>query len=77
MNTLYKSSLHNRQKRVGYLKDIQLFASDMGTIDLRNIEKMTQLLAKLEEEIKEIKELLRLVNESIDKYDKYAYLNVS
>ncbi|MGM0878914.1 MAG: degradation enzyme regulation protein DegQ [Bacillota bacterium] len=46
-------------------------------MDLRNIEEMTQMLVKLEEEIKETKESLRLINKSIDKYDKYAFLNVS
>jgi hypothetical protein len=34
----------------------------MGTVDLRNIEEMIQMLAKLEEEIRETKESLRLIN---------------
>ncbi|WP_156178050.1 DegQ family regulator [Bacillus sp. SA1-12] len=46
-------------------------------IDLRKIEEMAQMLVQLEEEIKETIESLHLINKSIDKYDKYTYLNVS
>ncbi|KKI90643.1 Degradation enzyme regulation protein DegQ [Bacillus sp. SA1-12] len=46
-------------------------------MDLRKIEEMAQMLVQLEEEIKETIESLHLINKSIDKYDKYTYLNVS
>ncbi|OAS87119.1 MULTISPECIES: degradation enzyme regulation protein DegQ [Metabacillus] len=46
-------------------------------MDQQKIEEMTKLLLKLEQEIKETKESLHSINKSIDKYDKYAFLNVS
>ncbi|KKI89976.1 DegQ family regulator [Bacillus sp. SA1-12] len=46
-------------------------------MDQQKIEEMTKLLLKLEQEIKETKESLHSINKSIDKYDKYAVLNVS
>jgi uncharacterized protein YpiB (UPF0302 family) len=47
------------------------------TMDQQKIEEMTKMLLKLEQEIKETKESLHRINKSIDKYDKYAFLNVS
>jgi hypothetical protein len=47
------------------------------TMDQQKIEEMTQMLLKLEQEIKETIESLQRINKSIDKYDKYAFLNVS
>lgn len=47
------------------------------TMDQQKIEEMTKMLLKLEQEIKETKESLHSINKSIDKYDKYAFLNVS
>jgi DegQ (SacQ) family len=47
------------------------------TMDQQKIEEMTALLLKLEQDINETKESLRCINKSIDKYDKYAFLNVS
>ncbi|MCM3161136.1 MULTISPECIES: DegQ family regulator [Bacillaceae] len=43
----------------------------------QKIDEMTQLLLKIEQELKESKESLQLINKSIDKYDKFAFLNVS
>jgi hypothetical protein len=48
----------------------------VGMMDLRKIEEMTQILARIEKEIQETKKSLHLINKSIDKYDKYAFLNV-
>ncbi|KEZ47814.1 MULTISPECIES: degradation enzyme regulation protein DegQ [Metabacillus] len=42
-----------------------------------NIEEITQLLKRLEKEIQETKQSLRMINKSIDKYDKYSFINVS
>lgn len=47
------------------------------TMDQQKIDEMTQLLLKLEQELKETKKSLQLIYKSIDKYDKYAFLNVS
>ncbi|MGM0875515.1 MAG: DegQ family regulator [Bacillota bacterium] len=46
-------------------------------MDQQKIEEMTLMLLKLEQEIKETIESLQRINKSIDKYDKYAFLNVS
>ncbi|MGM0879125.1 MAG: DegQ family regulator [Bacillota bacterium] len=46
-------------------------------MELRKIEEMTQILARIEKEIQETKESLHLIIKSIDKYDKYAFLNLS
>jgi archaellum component FlaC len=46
-------------------------------MDQQKIDEMTELLIKIEQDIKETKESLRGINKSIDKYDKYAILNVS
>ncbi|MGM7722114.1 DegQ family regulator [Metabacillus sp. Hm71] len=46
-------------------------------MDLHKIEEMAQILVKVEEQIKETIESLHLINKSIDKYDKYTFLNVS
>ncbi|WP_299095221.1 DegQ family regulator [uncultured Metabacillus sp.] len=46
-------------------------------IDLHKIEEMAKILVKVEEQIKETIESLHLINNSIDKYDKYSFLNVS
>lgn len=46
-------------------------------MDQQKIEEMTQMLLNLEKEIRETKESLKSINKSIDKYDKYAFLNVS
>ncbi|OHR68957.1 Degradation enzyme regulation protein DegQ [Bacillus sp. HMSC76G11] len=42
-----------------------------------NIEEITQLLKRLEKEIQETKQSLRSINKSIDKYEKYSFINVS
>ena len=42
-----------------------------------NIEEITPLLKRLEKEIQETKQSLRMINKSIDKYDKYSFINVS
>lgn len=42
-----------------------------------NIEEITQLLKRLEKEIQETKQSLKSINKSIDKYDKYSFINVS
>jgi chromosome segregation ATPase len=47
------------------------------TMDQQKIDELTQQLIELEQELKETKESLHLINKSIDKYDKYAFLNVS
>lgn len=46
-------------------------------MDQQKIEEMTKLLLQIEQELKETKKSLLSINESIDKYDKYAFLNVS
>ncbi|MDQ0225542.1 degradation enzyme regulation protein DegQ [Metabacillus niabensis] len=46
-------------------------------MDQQKIEEITEMLLKLEKEINETKASLQNINKSIDKYDKYAYLNVS
>ncbi|WP_226669473.1 DegQ family regulator [Metabacillus litoralis] len=46
-------------------------------MDQQKIEEMTKLLLQIEKELKETKESLLSINESIDKYDKYGFLNVS
>ncbi len=46
-------------------------------VDQQKIEEMTKLLLQIEKELKETKESLLSINESIDKYDKYGFLNVS
>ncbi|MFC0270993.1 DegQ family regulator [Metabacillus herbersteinensis] len=46
-------------------------------MDQRKIEEMAQALMQLEKEIQKTKQSLQLINKSIDKYDKYAFLNVS
>jgi uncharacterized protein YPO0396 len=46
-------------------------------VNQQKIDEMTQLLLKIEQELKESKESLQLINKSIDKYDKFAFLNVS
>ncbi len=47
------------------------------TMDQQKIEEITEMLLKLEKEINETKASLQNINKSIDKFDKYAYLNVS
>lgn len=46
-------------------------------VDQQKIDEMTQLLLKIEQDLKESKKSLQLINKSIDKYDKYAFLHVS
>jgi hypothetical protein len=46
-------------------------------MDQQKIDEMTQLLLKLEQDLKKTKESLHLINKSIDKYDKYSFLSVS
>ena len=47
------------------------------TMDQQKINEINEMLLKLEKEIGETKASLQNINNSIDKYDKYAYLNVS
>nr|WP_264196073.1 DegQ family regulator [Metabacillus halosaccharovorans] len=47
------------------------------TVNQKKIDEMTELLLRIEKELKESKQSLELLNKSIDKYDKYAFLNVS
>jgi hypothetical protein len=46
-------------------------------MDLREIDKMIQMLERIEKEIQETKKSLYLIINTIDKYDKFAYLKVS
>jgi hypothetical protein len=45
-------------------------------MDLRKIEEMTQILARIEKEIQETKKSLHLINKSIDKYDKFYLISL-
>ncbi|KKI91187.1 Degradation enzyme regulation protein DegQ [Bacillus sp. SA1-12] len=46
-------------------------------MDLREIDKMIQMLERIEKEIQETKKSLHLILNTIDKYDKFAYLKIS
>ncbi len=52
-------------------------SEECETVNQKMIDEMTELLLRIEKELKESKESLQLLNKSIDKYDKYAFLNVS
>ncbi|MGM7724803.1 DegQ family regulator [Metabacillus sp. Hm71] len=45
-------------------------------MDLREIEKMIQMLERIEKEIQETKKSLHLILNTIDKYENFAYLKV-